>query len=107
MLQEPFGEGPTAVQRPHQVFLGNLHIREERLAKRRRAVDQEDRSGLYAWRRHIDQQKADPFVLLALVCTDKTEAPVGQMRARGPDLLTVDQPVVTLVLGARLQARQV
>src|SRR5690606_35193789 len=35
------------------------------------------------------------------------EAPVGVLRSAGPDLLPVDQEVVALVLGARLQAGEV
>ena len=46
-------------------------------------------------------------MLLAGVGAHQTEAPVGVLGTRGPDLLAVDQEVVALVLGAGLEGRKV
>src|SRR5205814_3388686 len=45
--------------------------------------------------------------LLRVVGTDQRKAPVGILRARGPDLLAIDEEVVTLVDALRAQRREV
>ena len=74
----------------------------------RGAGDQLDRPRLDARLVHVDQQEGDALVLLGLrVGAHQAEAPVGVLRAGGPDLLAVDQPVVALVLALGLQAGEV
>ena len=51
-------------------------------------------------------RKRDALMLLRGVGAHQAEAPVGPLRAAGPDLLAVDQEVVALVLGLGLQARR-
>src|SRR5258708_9502269 len=46
-------------------------------------------------------------MLLGSVGAHQAEAPVGPLRAAGPDLLAVDQPVVATVLALGLQRGQV
>ena len=52
------------------------------------AVDQQDRPHLDARRLHVDQQEADPLVLLRRVGAHQAEAPVGVLGAGSPDLLS-------------------
>src|SRR5262249_20658018 len=56
---------------------------------------------------HVDQKEADAVLLHLGVGAHEAEAPVGETAAGRPDLLTIDQIVVTLVLGLGLQAGQV
>src|SRR5262249_30868023 len=62
---------------------------------------------LHAWRLHVDQQKADPFMLAGVVGTHEAEAPIGELRARGPDLLAVDEEMIALVHALRAQACEI
>ncbi len=107
MLQEPLGHRPAAVQRSDQVLLGHLHVGDEGLAEGRVAGDQPDRPDLDAGLAHREDHEGDAFVLLGGVGADQAEDHVGPLGARRPDLLTVDQEVVTLVLGPGLERGEV
>src|SRR5438034_28902 len=67
-----------------------------------------ERPHLDAGRLHVDQEVADAVVLgLVRLGADQGEQPVGLARARGPDLLAVDDPRVALEHGARAERGQV
>ncbi len=54
------------------------------------------------------KKKLRPLCLARLgIAARDEDRPVGPVRARGPDLLAVDHPVVAVALGARAQAGQV
>ena len=73
------------------------------------AVDRDDRSDRDARRLHVDQQERDPLLpLLRLrIGAHQTEAPIGVVRGRGPDLLAVDDVVVPVALGGGLERGEV
>src|SRR5262249_27462906 len=106
-LQKSLSDGPTTIERADEVFFRHLHVGEECLAEWRIAGDELDGSDLYAGRFHIDEQKADAFVLARVVGAHETEAPVGELCAGGPDLLAVDKIVIALVHALRAQAGEV
>jgi hypothetical protein len=57
---------------------------------------------------HVDQQKADALLLLALCAgAHEAEDPVGDLGVAGPDLGAVDHVVVTIPLRPGLEAREV
>ena len=61
-----------------------------------------------ARRFHVDEQEADPLLALAgVVRAHKAEHPVGDVCARGPDLGSADDVLITLPDGARLQRGKV
>src|SRR5579872_6250822 len=106
-LQEALADGPAAIERTHQVFLGHFNIGEEGFAERRVAADQLDRTRFDAGRLHVDQEKRNAFVLPGIVGTHEAEAPVGILRPTGPDLLTVDEKMIAFVDGLGTQAREI
>src|SRR5262249_9663067 len=59
-------------------------------------------------RLHFDQQIADAVVLRLLrIGPDEREHPVGVARARGPDLLSIDDPEVALEHGSGAERREI
>jgi hypothetical protein len=86
-----------------KIGLGNDHILEKYLAKRRAAIDQLDRLGFYTRRAHVDQNEADATLLARPVGADQAETPVCKVRAACPDLLAVNQEAIAPILGEALQ----
>jgi hypothetical protein len=67
-----------------------------------------DRPHLDAWRLHIRQQERNALVFRRIgVGAHQEEAPIGVVRAGRPDLLTVDDVVITIADGPGLQAGEV
>ena len=59
-------------------------------------------------RLHVEQQEADALLLLrAEIRADETENPVGLVAIARPDLRAVHEVVIALVVGARLERRQI
>src|SRR5690242_2401204 len=73
------------------------------------AVDRDDRPHRDAGPLHVDQQKRDPFLPLfrLRVGAHEAEAPIGVVRGRGPDLLAVDDIVVTVTLGGGFERSEI
>ena len=107
VAEQIFGDVPAAIHLADELVLGHLHVVEEGLAEGRIAADQQDRLGRHAGRRHVEQEEADALVLGLGRCAHQAEDPVGLVGVAGPHLLAVDQPMIALVLGLGLQARQV
>ncbi len=108
MRQQMFGHVPAAVQRPDEVGLLHPHVVEEGLAERALAADQGDRPGRHALGGHVEQDKRNAQMLRCLrIGPHQAEDPVGLVGVAGPDLLAVDDPVVTLVFRPRLDRRQI
>src|SRR6185369_5174688 len=106
-LEEALADSPAAVPGTDQVVLLGARVGEEGLAEGGRIVDQPDRTGQHARLAHIDQHEADALMLLGGVGAHQAEAPIGEVGARGPDLLAVDQIVVALVFAPGLQGSEV
>ena len=99
---------PALVQRPDEVFLRHHDVLEKHLVEMPVAVEQHERAHGDPRRLHIDQQIADAVVLRRVgVGAHQEETPVGEMRARGPDLLPVDDEMVALVDGAGAQTGEI
>ena len=106
--QQIFRHVPALVLFTDDLILGNDHIGKKRLAERGNAADHLDRPRLDACLFHVEQQERNALVLGRLtVGAHQRENPVGLVRIRGPDLLTVHQPVIALVLATRLHIRQI
>src|SRR5262249_52619301 len=70
--------------------------------------DSLDAAGLDARRLHRQEEEREPLVLRRLRVAPRDEnRPVGPMRARGPDLLAVDHPLIALARRPRAQTGQV
>ena len=91
--------------RPALVFFADPHVQrhfhviEKHLVEEVPAMDANDRAQRDAWGGHVDEQKADAFLLRTCfgVGTHETEDPVGVVRARCPDLAAVDYIVLTAI----------
>src|SRR5438477_4715290 len=73
------------------------------------AVNRDDRPHRNTRRLHVYQQKRDSLLPLSRlrIGAYETEAPIGVMRGRGPDLLAVDDIIIAVVLGGGLQRGEV
>ena len=108
MSQQVLRDIPSLVEFADEVRLRHEHVVEKSLAKRRRAGDQSDRLGRYPCAFHVEQQKADAFVLGRVrVRAHQAENPIRLVCVRGPDLRAVDEELIALVFRAGLQRRQV
>ena len=63
VVEQALPHRPAAVQRPDEVLLGHLHVREEGLAEGRGTGDQQDGPGLDPRGAHVDQDKGNALVL--------------------------------------------
>ena len=83
--------------------IGQVHLVELSLAGH---VDQ--RAHVYPWRPHVESKVGDAFVFgLVRVGPSQQHGPLGQVSERGPHLLAVDHPLVTVTDGRRSQRRHV
>ena len=99
---QPSFSSPTRFSR------GTLHVLEEDLVEAGVAGHLHERAHGDAGRLHVDQDVRDAAVLRRLgIGAHQAEHPVGVLRARGPDLLAVDDELVADELGAGAQRRQV
>src|SRR5947208_1048304 len=99
---------PPLVEAADEVPLLGARVGHEDLREERGAGDLLERTHLDAWLAHVEEHARDALVLGRLrVGAREQDPPVGDRPARGPDLLAVDEEVVALVLGARLEAREV
>ena len=85
-----------------------MHIIEEGFTEGRGAADQFDWFRADAFGGHIKEQEANTFVLGAIeIGTNQAENPVSFICVRRPDFRTVDEVVITHVLGFSAQTGQV
>jgi hypothetical protein len=99
---------PALVERPDEVRLRHGDVVEEDLVEVPVAVHEHERTDGDPGRSHVEQQVADPGVLRRVrVRPRQHEHPVGEVRARCPDLLAVHDEVVAAVLRPRAQAREI
>ena len=96
---------PARAHRAEPLAVGDAHVGEVDLVEVRRARDLLDAPGLDARRLHGQEEEGEALVLgrLGIAARDQ-DGPVRPVRARGPDLLPVDHPVVAVALGARAEA---
>ncbi len=87
---------------------GVLHVVQEDLVELRGAGHLLERPHVDAGLLHVDQQVGDAGVLLGLgLGAHEAEHVVRLLRRAGPDLLTVDDPLVADQLASRLEAREI
>ena len=108
MRQQELGRRPALVLLEDAVLDRHLDVVEEDVVDLVLAAQGDDRAHGDARRLHVDQQKADAGLRLGLgVGAHQEEAPVGELRERGPGLLAVDDIVVALAHGAGAQVGEV
>ncbi|GCC45919.1 hypothetical protein chiPu_0030186, partial [Chiloscyllium punctatum] len=108
VLQQVLRDIPAAIDGADDMRLRHADIVEEGFAERRIAGDQQDRFGRHALRGHVEQDEADAVVLLGRrIGAHQAEDPVGIVGVGGPDLLAVDDVVVTVADRAGLQRGEV
>ena len=108
MYQQRLGHRPALIQFADQVLLGYFYVVEEGLAEFGFTADQGNRCGTDAGTVHVDQQKADAFLLFDVwIRAHQAEDPVALVSGGGPDFAAIDEEVVAPVLGLALQAGKV
>ena len=106
--QRRVGDLPTVVDASDHVVLRAARIGEEHLAELRSAVGLGDAANLDTGLAHGHEEVRDALVLGGIrIGTGQQEAVVGVVPTRGPHLLTVDHPLVTVEHGAGRQRRQI
>ena len=107
VAEEIFGDVPAAVDLADELRLGHFDIVEEGFAEGRIARNQQDRLGRDALALHVEEHEGDALIFVRLVGADEAEDPVGLVGIAGPDLRSVDDPVIALVLAEGLQGDEV
>src|SRR5262249_54948437 len=99
---------PTLADGAEALAVGHAHVAEEYLVEMRGAGDLPDWPHLDARRFHVDEKVGEPLVLGGIeVAARHQHAPVAVLRPGGPDLLSVDDPLLAARLRARAQSREV
>ena len=99
---------PALVDLADHVGRGHAHVLEEDLVELGLAGDLAERPDGDARRLHVDQDERDALVLgRARIGAHEEEAPFRHVRHAGPDLLAVDDVVVAVEHGARLEIGEV
>src|SRR5262245_14154084 len=82
---------------PQPLAVGDTHVGEVHLVEVRGARNLLDAPGLDARRLHREEEECEPLVLRRLrVAAGDEDRPVRPVRARRPDLLAVDYPVIAV-----------
>ena len=106
--QQVLSHRPALVDLAYEIALWHADVVEERLAKFIFHIEIGDRSNGDAGAVHRHQQEADALLLLRLLVGSHEEKnPVGIHRQRGPDLLAVHHPMVTVQHRLGAQRREV
>src|SRR5713226_4138921 len=100
---------PSFVERPDEVLLGHLDVVEKDLVEMVMPVHYDQRTHVDARRSHVvDDQVADALVLgRARIGAGEEKHLVGILRAGCPDFRSVNNEVIALEFGARLQTREI
>ena len=106
--QQGFGHAPALIDLADQVFLRHPDVVEECFAEFVRHIDVGDGTDGDAGRVHRHEQKTDAVLLLRLlVGADQEKNPVGVHGQRGPGLLPVHHPMVSVQHCLRAQRCEV
>ena len=85
--------------------VGHAHVIEEHFVEAAAARDLFNRTDFNARRLHVEEEKGQTFMLRnGRVGTGDNNAVITKMRARGPDFLTVDNPVIAVFFAFGAQA---
>ena len=102
------GNLPALAHIAKTLAVGHAHIGEEHFVKVRLARYLLDGSHFNARRLHVEEEKCEPLMLgRGRVRAGDNDAVIAIMRARRPDLLAVNYPIVTIALGFGAKARNV
>ena len=86
----------------------NPNIGKEHLVEPHAAINLVDRPDLHSWRVHVKDEHRDAAMLgLVEIGASNDQAALTHMGQRGPHLLTIENPFVTVKDGSRLEARHV
>jgi hypothetical protein len=106
--QRRVGVRPSHVHLAEQLSRRDVHVGEEDLVELGVAGHLLQRTRVDARQCHVDQQVRQSLVFgHVLVGPAQQQAPVGDVRERGPDLLAVHHEVIALEIGARLHVREI
>ena len=99
---------PTFVDVAEHLLVRHADVVEEHLVEAGAAVHLLERLDRDAGRPHVDDERGDALVLLGVgVRAADDLAEVGELRARRPDLLAVDDPLVAVARRGRGERRDV
>ena len=99
--QRRVGDHPSFIQLGDEIFARDVDVVEENLVEALVAGHLHQRAHGDAGSFHIDQNVGNPAMLGRLgIGAHQAEHPVGILRARGPDLLAVDDELVAMDFGA-------
>ena len=88
--------------------VGNAHIGEKHFVEIRATRSLADRPDIDARRAHRKEEHRQALVLGRIgIGACEQQSVIREMRARGPDLLAIDDPVDAVLLGTRAQTRDV
>ena len=97
-------DAPSLALAPDASRVGHPHIREEDLVEFGFAGDLEERSHLDTGRLHVHEERRHPLVLGDVGVRARHNEPERRdVRQRGPDLLSVEKPLLAVALGAGRQ----
>jgi hypothetical protein len=108
VLQDDVGDHPAVAATSDDLVLGHPHVGEEHLVEIALHGHVDQRPDLDARGVHPEQQETDAAVLGGVgLGANQAEDPVGQMRGAGPDLLTIDDPLIAIEHSTGAQAGQI
>ena len=106
--ERPSCDGPAAADLADDVLVRDPSVGQEHLVERCVIVHLPDRADLDARLVHVEQEVGHPGVLRCIpVGTGDEDRHVGMVGRRVPHLLAVDDPLIAVAYGGRLQARQI
>ena len=108
MAEDGVGYLPALPSFTHNLILGYTNIGKKNLVEIRIFGHINERTNLNARGVHFKQQERDSLMLGGVgLCSNQAEDPIGQVSRAGPDLLAIDNPLVTVKLSLGSQAGQV
>ncbi len=108
MEQRGVGDRPAVVHRADARVFADDGVGEEDLAEHRVAGHLAQRTHLDARLVHVEREPTDALMLRhGRIRTGEQHAEIGEMTARRPDLLTVDDPHVAIADRARRKPREI
>ena len=98
MLQQAFPDGPTLVEFADEVVFAGDGVVKKRLAKRRLARNETNRSHRDAVLMHVHQHETNPLVFGDIgIGSNERKYPIRVLSTRCPNFLTVDNKMVAFV----------
>ena len=108
MLEEPLADRPALIQLAYQVSFFCDGVIQEGFTKVGSTRNQLNGLDGYPLLIHWQQYEANALVLGCIaICPDEAKHPISKLCARGPNLLAIDDKVITVIIRLSAQSRQV